>query len=105
MEAQLRRVCPWRDIVRPAEGGEEVIQRLAIGQVDYGEAQAPFITVAAEQVVLADAGVEQVAGGDSLRIVVVVFLAYAGDFDEAGTQAGRVAGSQRGTRGAGGGGL
>ena len=44
-----------------AERRQEVVERDLVGEVDRGEPQAPFIAVAVEQVVVPDAGVEQVA--------------------------------------------
>lgn len=37
MEAELGRIAPWGNVVRPAEGRKEVIQRIVVRQVDNGE--------------------------------------------------------------------
>ena len=75
VEAQLRRNRPRRDVVRPAECGEEVVERSLVRQVDDRNAQTPLMVVAVEQIVLAHAGIKQASRCDALRIVVVVFLA------------------------------
>ena len=82
MEAQLHGFGARRDIMRAAECGEEVIKRGLVGQIDHREAQAPFVTVAMKEIVLANAGVEQAARSDALRIVIVVFLSGRGYLDE-----------------------
>src|ERR1039458_1276786 len=73
MEPDLSRERARRNIVRPTECRKEVIQRQLVGHVDTGGGQTPFVMVAFEQVVIAGRNVEQVARGDSGRIVVVVF--------------------------------
>ncbi len=75
----------------PAEGGEKVVQGHLVGQVNNGEAQAPLEAIAVEQVVVTHAGVKQVAWGDSLGIVVVVFRPDSRDLDEDRAQAARIA--------------
>ena len=74
VEAHFRRIASRRDVVSPAERGKEVVQGNFIRQVDDREAQAPFVTVAVEEVVIAHAGIKQAARGDALRIVIVIFL-------------------------------
>src|SRR5580693_4785508 len=72
MEPYLRRQRARCHVVRPAERREEVIERHFVGDVDGGESQAPLVAVAAEQVVLAHGYVEQIAWGNSRRVVIVV---------------------------------
>jgi len=48
--------------VGAAEGGEEVVEGVFVGEVDGGEAEAPLVLVAVEEIVLANGGVEEVAG-------------------------------------------
>jgi hypothetical protein len=64
-----------------AESGEKVIERDFVSQVDDGKAQAPFVTVAVEEIVLPYRDIEQAARLDSLRIVVVVFFPWCWDLD------------------------
>src|SRR5579864_3611686 len=85
--------------MRPAEGGEEVVQRLLVCQVDNREAETPLVAVSIEEVVMAHAKVEQVAWRNALRIVVVVFLAGCWNFDEFGSKFGCRARGKRRSRG------
>ena len=84
MEAELGRQGARGDVVRAAEGGEEVVEGVLVGDVDGGEAQAPLVLVAVEEVVLAEGGVEEVARGDAGRVLVVVLGAGSGDVDQVG---------------------
>jgi hypothetical protein len=84
VEAELDGFGARGDEVCAAEGGEEVIERVFVGQVDDGEAKAPLVAVAAEEVVVADRHVEEVARSDARRILVVVFGAVGGDVDAGG---------------------
>ena len=54
METEFDGFRAGGDEVRAAEGGEEVVQSFLVGQVDDGEAQAPFVAVTIEEVVVAD---------------------------------------------------
>src|SRR6202161_601953 len=67
--------------VRAAECGEEVVQSVFVGKVHDGEAEAPLVAIAVEEVVVADGQVEQVPRSDARRILVVVFGAVGGDVD------------------------
>jgi len=58
--------------MRSAERGKKIVQRHLVGQVDGREPQAPLVTVAMEEVVIANAGIEQVARVDARRIVIVI---------------------------------
>jgi hypothetical protein len=44
---------PRRDVVRAAEGGEEVVQRVFVGDVYGCQTKAPFTLVAIEEIVFA----------------------------------------------------
>jgi hypothetical protein len=74
VEAEFDRFCSWRHVVRAAEGGKVIVQSGLVGQIDDRETQAPTVAIATEQIVLANRDVEQTAGSDALRIVIVVFL-------------------------------
>jgi|ERR1700677_856204 hypothetical protein len=82
VEADLRGQGSGRDVVRAAKSGEEVVHRVFIADVDGGQAQAPLVTVAAEKIVVADSQVEEVAGSDTRRIVVIVLGSRSGDLQE-----------------------
>ena len=58
VEAELYGFGARGDEVRAAEGGEEVVESVFVGQVDDGEAEASLVAVAIEQVVVADGQIE-----------------------------------------------
>ena len=76
VKAELDSLGSRCHIVRAAERGEEVVQRILIGQVDHSEPQTPLVPVAVEQIVFADGNVKQVTRSDARRILVVVFGAW-----------------------------
>jgi hypothetical protein len=73
VEAQLRRVRARRNEVRSTKGGEKVVERRFVGDVDGAHLQAPLVAVAVKQVVVPHGHVEEVAGRDSRRIMVIIF--------------------------------
>jgi hypothetical protein len=75
VEADGRRDCARRDVVRSAERRKEIVERLFVRQIDHRHAGAPFVSFAMETVVMAHGDVEQVARLDALRIVIVILLA------------------------------
>src|ERR1035437_10175427 len=82
VEADGRGDGPRGHIVSSAEGGEEVIQGFLVGQIDHRQASAPFISIAVEDVVVADGGVEKVARGDTGWIVVGIIGTCGRDAEE-----------------------
>src|SRR5215470_15558652 len=99
VKAQFGGIAPRRDEVRSAECAQEVVQRFFVRQIDHCEAQAPFVAVAMEQIVVANGQVEKIAGGDARRILVVVFRAFSWDVN-AGSASLRGTGSAAGGRAA-----
>ena len=77
VETQLSRYRSRRDVVCPAEGREEVVQRFFIRHIDHGDPRAPFVPVTTEEVIVTHREIEQIAGLDALWIVVVVFGAWS----------------------------
>ena len=73
METELSRQRARCDVVRAAEGGEEVVERVLIGQVDGGKRQTPFVLLPVEEIVVAHGHIEQIAGSDARRFVIVIF--------------------------------
>ena len=63
--------------MRPAERGKEIVKCGLVRQVDDREAQAPLVVVAAEQVIIAHAGIEQVTRLDARRIVIVILCSWS----------------------------
>jgi hypothetical protein len=72
VEAYFSRDRPGRHIMRAAERGEEVVQRIIIGNIDDRDLRAPLEPVTVENVVVAHGQIEKTPGGDSWRIAVVV---------------------------------
>ena len=83
IQRDLRRERARRHVVRPAERGQEVIQRVIVGDVDRGQVEVHLVAVGVEEVVLADRDVEQVARSDARWVVVVVPGARRGNPDAA----------------------
>ncbi len=73
MEAEFHAFRSRRNVVGAAEGGKEVIQNILVGQVDDRKTEAHLVSVAVEQIVMADRQIKQMPRLDALRIVVVVF--------------------------------
>ena len=65
-----------------AESGKEVIQSILVCHVDRRHVQVEFISVSAEDIVLADGSVEEVARRDARRILVVVLGSRRRNFDQ-----------------------
>ena len=72
VQSNLHRQRTWSDKVRSAEGRQEVIQRILIGDIHRSQVQVHLVAFLVKDVVLTDAGVEEAAGGYARRIVVVV---------------------------------
>ena len=72
IESDLSRNCPGRYVVRAAEGGQEIIERNLVGEVDDTYLRTPSITIAVEQVVMPDGKIEEMSRRDPRRIFVVV---------------------------------
>src|SRR5215470_17948885 len=82
MESQLGGEGTRRDIVRPAEGGEEVVESDFVGNVDGRELQADLVLVAVEQIVITESNVEQVACCNTVWVVVRVVRPGSGNGDQ-----------------------
>src|SRR5580700_2945583 len=72
MESQLSRHGSGRDVVRPAERGQEVVQRFFVRHVNHCDPHAPFVPVAMEKVVLTNGKVKEVARLNALWIFVIL---------------------------------
>jgi len=79
VESEFGRISSRRDEVGSAKRRQEVIQCDFIGEVDDSESQAPPVIVfGAEQVVVPQTHVKQVAGSDTRRIVIIVGRSWRG---------------------------
>lgn len=72
VKTDLSRDGSRRDIVSAAEGRQEVIERIVVGQVDKSNPGTPPVSVALEEVVNAHGHIEKVAVGDTWWILIVV---------------------------------
>ena len=70
-----------RDVVRAAERGQKVIERVLVGDVDGGEVDVGLVALLVEDVVLAKRGIEEVARRNALRVLVVVLLVGTGNLN------------------------
>src|SRR5262245_53749418 len=86
MEAEFAGDRSRGDVVRSAESGEEIVESARVRHVDYGEASAPLVLIAAEKIVVADGDVEEVALRDARRVAVVVFSPRRGHGGERGPE-------------------
>jgi len=82
VEAHLGRQSARCDVVRAAEGGEEVVEGVFVGDVYASETEAPFVLGTAEEIVLPDRGIEEISVFDTGRIVIVVACARSGNRHE-----------------------
>lgn len=82
MEANGARDGARRNVVGTTEGREEIVQRFLVRHIDNGQTETHFVFIAMKDVVMSDGGVEQIAGRDTRRIVVVIFRARRRNLDE-----------------------
>ena len=52
---------PRSDVVRSAEGGEEVVERVFVAHVHRRKTETPLVLVAVKEIVFANRGVEEIA--------------------------------------------
>jgi hypothetical protein len=62
MEADSRRHSAWTDIVGSTKCGDKIVERLLVRQIDYRQAGANFVFIAAKNVVVANAYIEEITG-------------------------------------------
>src|ERR1019366_1366839 len=79
VEAELGSQRPGSDVVRAAEGGEEVIECDLVGQIDRRQTKAPFVAIAAEEIIVSDGKIKKAAWGHGRRILVVVHGSTSGN--------------------------
>ncbi len=72
MEPDLGGDRSRRHIMSAAEGGEKVVKRIVVGQVDYGKLSTPTILVSVEEIILTQREIEEISRRDAGRIVIVV---------------------------------
>lgn len=52
VEAYLSCQGPWLHVMRAAERGQEVVQRVLVGHVNGSELQTPLVSIALKQIVV-----------------------------------------------------
>ena len=72
VESDLSRKRTRRYVVRAAEGREEVVERVLVGQVDRCELEAHLVLIPAEDVVMSDGNVEKASRRNARWVLVVV---------------------------------
>jgi len=72
VESDLSRKRTRRYVVRAAEGREEVVERVLVGDVDCSELETHLVLIAAEDVVVPDGNVEKATRRDPRRVLVIV---------------------------------
>src|SRR5436305_13980689 len=68
------------------EGGEKVIERRLVGDVDSAYLQAPFVSVAVEEVVMTYGHIKKMAWCNPGWIMVIIFCARRGNRDPRGSE-------------------
>src|SRR6185437_15929042 len=71
VQRQLRHECARGYVVRAAEGGKEVIERVLVGYIDRRQVEVELVLVGVEEVVLTEVDVEQVAWSNARRVAIV----------------------------------
>src|SRR5260370_22509680 len=74
--------------MRAAERGEEIVEDIAVGQIDYFHASAELVAITVEmvEVIIANRQIEQIALLDARWIMVVVLLVGRRNRNEGGTK-------------------
>jgi len=72
VEADLTRDSSRRDVVRATEGGEEVVERIVVREVDHFHTSAPLETVAMEDVVIAHREIEETSRLDAGWVFIII---------------------------------
>jgi len=103
VEPEFRGQRAGCDVVRATEGGKEVVERVLVSDIDGSQGKTPSVMIAFEQVVVTDGNIEQAAGRDARRPVVIIFSPWRGHGyqrrAELGGETGKRQGhSRRGTR-------
>ena len=72
MEAQFRCQRSRRDVVRAAEGRQEVVKCVLVRQIYSRYVKTPLVSITLEEVVFSDRGVEEIPLLNPGRIMVVI---------------------------------
>jgi hypothetical protein len=63
--SEMKADCPghrtWRNVVRSAEGRNEIVKGVLVRQINHLDASTPFVSVTAEEIVVAHRDVKQMA--------------------------------------------
>ena len=83
VQRDLRRQRARSDVVRATKRGEEVVERVLVGDVYRSQVEVSLEVLLVEDVVFADGDIEQAARRDALGIVVIIASVGRGNVDEA----------------------
>ena len=78
---QLPLKSAGRNEVRATEGRKKIVERNFVRDIDGCETKAPLVLVAPEKVVVTNGDVEQVAGSDARRILIIILSSRCRDAD------------------------
>ena len=76
MKADLAGNGTRRYVVRAAKRREKVVQRIFISEVDDRQTSAPLMTIAVEQIIVANGDIKHIPRGDTRRIVVIILSSW-----------------------------
>jgi len=81
VEANFRGEAARCYVMRAGESGEEVVERDFVGDIYGGQPQAHLVALRAEEVIVADGEIKEMARCDALRVFVVVLSTGSGNAD------------------------
>ena len=64
--------------MRATEGGKEVVECIVVSDIDGSHGKTPSVMIAFEQIVVTDGNIEQAAGRDTRRLVIIIFGPWRG---------------------------
>src|ERR1019366_8379533 len=70
VESQFRGQRSRRHVMRSAERGKKVVERVLLRQVDDGQLRTPLVLVAVKEIVMPQGKIKKTPRGDALRVVV-----------------------------------
>jgi hypothetical protein len=86
VESYLSCYSARRHVVRATERGKKVVERIFIGQVNDSELRTDFIPITMIQVVVPDRQIEQIACGNTGRIMIIILRARSRYLDQIGSE-------------------
>ena len=78
VEPELSRQRSRSHVVRATEGGKEIVECILVSDIDGSHSKTPSVMIAFEQIVVTDGNIEQAAGRDTRRFVIIIFGPWRG---------------------------